>query len=602
VLRHDPQQLAATTDLELRRLVQSETTARVELGHLAKVFLARQRHHDLGFVRIGDYARERLGISTSEFYQLASVATALTSLPSIERSLTAGTICWTKARELAAVATLQSQEAWLAVAAQCTADELRSLIAHRRRSAAASSDSQSSASASQWSPTDDWSPGGEYERYTSPDDDDIDDEPAMTVVIGCPQSLRLLWWDVLRLSCQAAGSDLAPWQSAEIIAAEGLSESGWPEDPFRRPWPGGHTRRSSDVEDIAGTPAPQLCDRKARTQREHRVRMATRLDTSTAEQLDERMRAIVAAMQRIDADVGMLLCRVADERLHRRLGYDDFGAYCRNTLGISTRKARALVAIERTRRRTCSRITEAYRSGRISWLRCLVLLPVLTERTADAWIERAQRVTVRRLADEVMWSRMACDAGVLPEPMPPALGAPLEKDIRAFVQFRGSSAAGTSKRTKFGSVLLDAEIRFRAPGTVACLFRWAIFARRKPDEPVWVGLLRLLEHVSAFWRAAPKHRDPVFERDGWRCAVPACSSRRSLQDHHIVFRSQGGGGQRENRVAVCASHHQHGIHRGVLRTSGNAETGLDWEFGRRGGGGPWLRVSGRGEVYMPAES
>jgi hypothetical protein len=147
-------------------------------------------------------------------------------------------------------------------------------------------------------------------------------------------------------------------------------------------------------------------------------------------------------------------------------------------------------------------------------------------------------------------------------------------------------------------VLLDAEIRLRLPVTVAAMFRSAIYARHEPTEPVWLGLLRLLEEVRAFWLSVPKHRDPVFERDGWRCAVPACSSRRNLHDHHVIFRSHGGGNERDNRVAVCASHHHRGIHRGVVRVTGNAEVGLDWELGCRGARRPLLRVAGRGEVYL----
>jgi hypothetical protein len=605
---------ATAIDADLRRLAYSEASARLALGALAKVFSVRQGHHDLGFARIGDYTRERLGISSSSFYELAEVATSLGSLPLIEDALACGAICWTKARELVGVATPETQQAWLAVAAQCTADQLHALLAQRRlSSAAASSDRPERGPSGSGGAGDAGGPSG----AGCIEDDDIDDEPATTVAIRCPQSVRLLWWETLRLSRRVAGSELAVWQSVEWIAAEGLSESGWPTEPFRMPWNGRYQQAS-----VPGTAAPaevstlglpEACEPGARAHRDHRARMAALWERMTPEQLDERMRAVVASMQRIDADIGMLLCRVADLRLHRRLGYADFAAYCRNALGTCTRKARALVAIERARRRTCSPITEAYRSGLLSWHRCLVLLPVLTERTAAAWIERAQQVTARRLADEVMWARMACDAGVQSEPMPPRLGARLEADLRSFVQFRGSSAMGISAvgsstagvsatgagKTTFGSVLLDAEIRFRAPVTVADMFRWAIFARHAPGEPVWMGLLRLFEHVRACWTAAPKHRDPVFERDGWRCAVPACSSRRNLHDHHVVFKSLGGGDERDNRVAVCASHHQHGIHRGVVRVTGRASVGLDWQLGCRGASGPWLRVSGRGEVYVP---
>jgi hypothetical protein len=83
-------------------------------------------------------------------------------------------------------------------------------------------------------------------------------------------------------------------------------------------------------------------------------------------------------------------------------------------------------------------------------------------------------------------------------PLPPRLGARLEGDLRSLVQFRGRPAdigAATdvdAGETAFGSALLDAEIRFRAPISVADMLRSAIFARRAAHEPVWRGLQRLL--------------------------------------------------------------------------------------------------------------
>ena len=65
----------------------------------------------------------------------------------------------------------------------------------------------------------------------------------------------------------------------------------------------------------------------------------------------------------------------------------------------------------------------------------------------------------------------------------------------------------------------------------------------------------MLDHVLASWGAldgklAARHR--VFARDGWRCAVPGCTSMQNLHDHHIRFRSAGGPDAPENRIALCA--------------------------------------------------
>ena len=42
--------------------------------------------------------------------------------------------------------------------------------------------------------------------------------------------------------------------------------------------------------------------------------------------------------------------------------------------------------------------------------------------------------------------------------------------------------------------------------------------------------------------------------DGWRCAVPACSSRRNLHDHHIVFFAPRRPHARQPRHPLCPHH------------------------------------------------
>jgi hypothetical protein len=138
----------------------------------------------------------------------------------------------------------------------------------------------------------------------------------------------------------------------------------------------------------------------------------------------------------------------------------------------------------------------------------------------------------------------------------------------------------------------DAEVRFTAPVTVVGLVRTAVLAFRPPGEPLWRGIEHLLRHVRAEWLAQPRHRDPVFARDGWRCAVPVCTARRALHDHHVLFRSRGGDNRRANRVTVCAWHHLRGIHGARVRVWGEAPDDLTWEIGVRSGRPPLLRVAG----------
>ncbi|MEN8183566.1 MAG: HNH endonuclease, partial [Myxococcota bacterium] len=85
-------------------------------------------------------------------------------------------------------------------------------------------------------------------------------------------------------------------------------------------------------------------------------------------------------------------------------------------------------------------------------------------------------------------------------------------------------------------------------------------------------------------RVRLQHR--IFERDGWRCAVPGCTSYRNLQVHHVVFRSQGGDDEPENLITLCAWHHQRGVHGGLVRITGRAPDRLRFELGLRDGEPP----------------
>ena len=69
--------------------------------------------------------------------------------------------------------------------------------------------------------------------------------------------------------------------------------------------------------------------------------------------------------------------------------------------------------------------------------------------------------------------------------------------------------------------------------SVVALFRTAILAFAHAHESLIGGLESLLVHVKSEWEGQPRHRDPVFARDRWRCAVPVCTARRELHDHRV---------------------------------------------------------------------
>src|SRR5258705_2815291 len=93
---------ALMLDGSLRRLVRQESRARRVLGTLARGFLRRRHHHDLGFARLRDYTRERLGLSARELQSLAPVVEGLAPLPAIGDAFDNRDITWSQARRLVA--------------------------------------------------------------------------------------------------------------------------------------------------------------------------------------------------------------------------------------------------------------------------------------------------------------------------------------------------------------------------------------------------------------------------------------------------------------------------------------------------------------------
>jgi hypothetical protein len=93
-----------------------------------------------------------------------------------------------------------------------------------------------------------------------------------------------------------------------------------------------------------------------------------------------------------------------------------------------------------------------------------------------------------------------------------------------------------------------------------------------------MGLEGLLDHAIATWISLAKPGHEIFERDRWLCTAPACSARRNLHRHHIVYRSHEGRDDAWNLTTLCAWHHQHGAHGTGLEIRGLAADDLVFEL------------------------
>jgi hypothetical protein len=120
---------ARAADAELRSSVIRENKAKSEQGATLARIALREYHRALGFSDLCDYAVSR-GVSDSErkVKELAGLKAELVHLPVIRAAYEAGTLPWTKARTIAAVATAANEGAWLEKALENPNRKLEAMV------------------------------------------------------------------------------------------------------------------------------------------------------------------------------------------------------------------------------------------------------------------------------------------------------------------------------------------------------------------------------------------------------------------------------------------------------------------------------------------
>jgi hypothetical protein len=257
-------------------------------------------------------------------------------------------------------------------------------------------------------------------------------------------------------------------------------------------------------------------------------------------------------------------------------------------------------------------LRKAYYKGEIGLARVVQLLRVKSARNFAAWVERAKGVTVRRLEQEVqlVLRRAALvESGLLPQRPGENLyevlpeGTDMVRSMSALDEIARKSPGNGAKSCEPNVVIrctMEIEAKEFWQGCVEhCR---ALFGRNLLE---WECADRFLD---AFFEVHDQE-DPLryalnhktFERDGWRCQVPGCHSRGTLNSHHRDWKSHCGPDHLPNRTSVCAGHHW-ALHEGFIQVEGTAPDALTWRLGVRGDGealltiGPGERVQRRGDL------
>jgi hypothetical protein len=357
--------------------------------------------------------------------------------------------------------------------------------------------------------------------------------------------------------------------------------------------------------------------------------------TGGAAELDGQIRALLALEEDLDGRLAKVLADMAERGAWSRLRFAGIGHYAEERLGVSRTSAEDRVRAARSLRQF-PHLRAAFEAGRIGFEATLLILRILGRGRVSpdierAWVARAEEATVKRLRDEaraLARTRSVRAAGEPTHPMPlddAAWHASLRREpgtARGRVQYFGMAFAERPGPDVF--------LRLRLPHDLAADFLGVVEAARQrltaladsvpwdepwPDPhaapsvlsartfsvrsrrlPAWVGLLALLEDFVLTWdppyrvarastgarAGAPKRRgDPVYSRAGWRCSAPGCTSRKNLDDHHVLYRSRRGGNGLDNRVCACRFHHYLGEHGELATCRGKAPLGILWRLGKK---------------------
>jgi hypothetical protein len=652
---------AELLETQLLRLARAGAVIERRLGPGLQTLSARRLHRRLGFVRLGDYLTERLGISLRRCQSIVRLERLLVGLPTVAAAFDAGDLPTSKLAIIAAAATPETQDLWLGRAQRLTVRELER-VARETKQTPVGGDAQGADG-------EDLLPEGSAAVASHAPEDE---EPGIMISFAVPGRAFALWHWAIEFVRRVAGRQDPAWRCAEYLAAEFLS--GCPDAegskdealqqhdaPSEHGPPGASTDDGSAPADDSYTahvaarrvPDVAVSDQDVWERAVSAVRDALRplgaaadvekvLSTSLPAAfeggepdpwaLDGHLRGLVRLRQSLAWRMGRLLTAVASLELDRELGYDSLGEWCRIVLGMSPRRARYLVSLDRRLERI-PLVADAYRRGLVSWCQARLLVRVARPGTENRWIRYARRVTVRRLEDAITRCAVAAadpaiGGGALTSeegtPLPPEEPAPdADMTARASTSVPGgaidvlplalprrhtlapgdgavpSTAAIDVPRHTLAPEPCTHRIAFWAPLDVADVWRNAIRACRRARGTQlrdWECLLIFILEMRDGWQpnenAEWRRRSHILDRDGWRCLAPGCTSRSHLNVHHLVYRSQNGGEEPGNLVTLCMGHHQAGVHDNLIRCQGRAPEAIFWELGVRANGPPLARYFG----------
>ena len=634
-----PLERVRAADERLFELALGNGRDRLELGTLLNEFARKSWHHELGYSSLEAYALQNCGRSARWVSETRTLARRLSELPALRRALLDGRVGWSMAELVARHASADTDVALAALASRSTVRQLRSLFAAVSERAESgqmpmpglnagqtSADSEASevVAAGQMSAGDDSAglasseadaeagAGGQMSAGPKSGQGQTSAggrvEPAPSDIVG-QMSARLLAAaeaDVectLRVTLSTKDALLFAWthrffehlvgsrQGSDFFLEAMLAEAAeelTPTDidrliPMEKAAAGLDAKRLAWLEQLAAwrEESERLC--------EHNVpaRQALEIPENVSEgDLHERIVALNKKMTAREVALGEAAQSFQRMDGWLRLGYASLAQYARERLGMSASSLKSKLTLAR---RLHAPVKEALRSGRVGHAAAMAISTVATAGSAEAWVDRARRRTVKHLREDVNAARMLNQSTPPTDEQVRQVQAIetriLQGDHSAMEEPKGQTSAGAPIR-------LSLRVSRDISRALRCFER--VMGPRLDGST-----MRFL--CNKFWDAW-KHMcnrrekwSHIYARDRYECTSPVCS-RHDMTPHHLLFRSKGGTDDPFNMAGDCLWCHLEGIHGGRITVTGTADD-MTWTIGRKHP----LRVEGR-ELITPDSS
>ncbi|MHC4134536.1 MAG: HNH endonuclease [Planctomycetota bacterium] len=349
---------AIEVDQAAFRVARSPGAIDLAVGETLVRLCKGDRLLQLGYARLVDYVRERLGMPPRIVFLWLRLARGLRERLLLRRAVAAGAVTPRKALAVFPVTVGEDEASWTAAAMTLTETELENAVR---------------------------ATGQEPSRDTF---------EVETIWLRMTEEQQDILDQAIEAAQETLGLGAPRWQCVEAICQEWLATyAAWAPEGSDPP--------------VAAATEPRDLDawrEKVRQQAEAIERQLKAIEEATfviegtddgdddARALDARLQRLLAARRGFDETFGPLALRIVEERIWKAVGYRSLKEYCRDRLGMSARSVRQRVWLER---KMCAlpELRDALASGRLTYSKALLVAKGAMPHNVEERIEEAAATT-----------------------------------------------------------------------------------------------------------------------------------------------------------------------------------------------------------------